>query len=238
MIKNKFLDFWKNIGRSLNGNRVLKWAVAISFLCFLISHTIRFIIYPLFLKETWHIDSWQEDLYELSTGIAFDILLSVMFYYLLVYIPERRKKTIIKNNFKKNLAGFKERVLVLFMEAAVVQEPYDTKKLSDIHAFKKFFHDRWPEVCKGLTANPILLRKVIKELTFLRGEIGFVLGRIEITEEAYFNQLHHASYCIYHYEDVEAGTEEAKHLCNFLWQMFSGYNWMTGTYPEKDLLAT
>lgn len=232
--KSKFSKLWKNIGLSLNGYTALKWLIALSFIGFFLLHGMRFIVYPLFVKDSWHAESWHEDLYELLGGIVFDILLSFFFYYLLVFVPEYRRKKIIKNNFNHNFMMFKERVIPMLVEAGAITEQYDVKKLTDIHAFKSFFYDRWEIVFNGLNANPQLMHKVTSELSFLREEINFMLGRVEISDDTLFRYLSDTSYRIYHYQNVQPGTDDAKAMVHFVWQLLTGYSWITGGYPEKD----
>lgn len=232
-MSNKVVKLWKDIKQSLYGYTALAWVIAVSCIGFFVVHGIRFIVFPLFIKGSWYAESWHEDLYDLLSGIMFDVLLSFVFYYLLVYEPEHRRKKIIKNNFNESLENFKEHTIVLFFTAARLPASHDQQSLTDINEFRKFFAPHWPAVIEGLTKNPRLLRQVIKELLFLREEINFVLGRIEFFDRALFEFLNSASYHIYHYQDIAADSEQLDEFFDFLWQIFTTYNGLAGNSVEK-----
>ena len=82
------------------------------------------------------------------TGFLLNALVSFLFYYLVVVLPSRRKKKIIKANFQRTYASIKEDILWQIIFASKKGGRHDlssdldeVRKLLHIDAFKASFQN-------------------------------------------------------------------------------------------------
>jgi hypothetical protein len=94
------------------------------------------------LKEKW----WWSDLFGILASILSGGIISFLFYFLIVLIPERRKKPIIKNNLQRMYRNIKKHILwqVIFASirggrADLNTSPDLIDELMDTIAFKSVF---------------------------------------------------------------------------------------------------
>jgi hypothetical protein len=95
-------------------------------------------------------NTWAEPLFQkFTTGntIIFDLsigfLISVIFYIIVVYLPERKRKNLIKNNYRKQYKLFKEDTIYIFLSAC--GEPHHiglAEKLNSYKEFREFFNEK------------------------------------------------------------------------------------------------
>jgi len=99
---------------------------------------------------------WESFLGFIANTLFIGILTSYIFYYIVVYLPEKRKKDVIKNFYKKQFKDFKTQVIIILLRN-LPNIPADDQdsfkiKLTDISNFRVFFktfpegspfQDRW-----------------------------------------------------------------------------------------------
>lgn len=133
-------------------------------------------------------NTWIETLFQklpVGNTIVFDLsvgfLVSVIFYLLVVWFPDRRKKRLIKKNIEEQYRFFKEDTISILLFACQPSiQPGLPKKLSEQSEFRKFFNEavndtqkKWDVVLSRLSAS--LLKELLVELEILRDEVSFVI---------------------------------------------------------------
>jgi hypothetical protein len=63
----------------------------------------------------------------------------------------------------------------------------------------------------------------------------FVLGSVDIRDEEAFDHLKRMSAAIRSMRDTTLGYDETKAFSGFLWQVFAGWDWITG-YRKQDII--
>ena len=64
-----------------------------------------------FLRVTFTCTTWWKDFYSLSSSFLIGALVSFLFYFLVVFIPERRKHRIVKANLRQQYRDLKKDIM-------------------------------------------------------------------------------------------------------------------------------
>lgn len=199
---------------------------------------------PEVFKNTW-VEDWFE---KLPTGnaILFDLsigfLVSVLFYLLVVWFPDRRKKNLIKNNLAEHYRSFKEDTIGILLAACQGSYQADLpEKLSEQSEFRKYFkepvsdsQERWHAVLNGL--NDRLLKDLLVELEILLNEVAYVLNNVNIENPDVFSFFKRLSQAVYKLKNTTLEYDDVKTLSRFLWEVFAGWNFVDG-YREEDIVG-
>jgi hypothetical protein len=185
-----------------------------------------------------HAHAWQKIFYDLGVGS----LISLIFYGLVVHLPEHQKRQRIKRSFEKHYRNFKEDcIAIMLMVADGTFEWGFHQTLVDQKKFKEYFHekvspsqDRWDAFHNKLDAYH--LQSLITSMEILRGEIAFVLTSIEVSEDEPFEFLKRVSSIIVQMKNTTLDYDSTKGLGKFLWGVFAGFSVASG-YREHDIMA-
>ena len=221
---------------------------------------VKLLIFLLFISLLLMMKSSDENLFILFKGTILETLLSqfsfantiifnlsigfivsIVFYFLVVWIPDMKKKKLLKNNLTKHYLYFKENSLHIFCHA--MNEECDTSLMSKLmlqNEFKIFFktkisdsQERWDSVLNGLDNQ--LLYELLGELELLKNEIEFINNNITIDDEDVFVFMKNLSINIYRLRDINLENNDIKVLSRFLWQLFSGWSCIDG-YKKDDIV--
>lgn len=194
-------------------------------------------------KETWIEKNFI--LFPYGNSIIFNIsigiFVSIFFYFIVVWFPDRRKKKLLKNNLSKHYLYFKENCLYIFCHA--MNEECNTSLMNKLmlqNEFKIFFktkisdsQERWDSVLNGLDNQ--LLYELLGELELLKNEIEFINNNITIDDKDIFVFMKNFSINIYRLRDINLENNDIKILSRFLWQLFSGWSFIDG-YRKDDIV--
>jgi hypothetical protein len=196
-------------------------------------------------SETW-IDSFFE---QFSTGnsIVFDLsigfIVSVFFYLIIAWYPNRQRKRLIKRNFKEQYHSFKQDTILILLSAC--HETIDNKlslKLTEQSEFKKFFtkpnkdeprNIKWYDVLNGL--KEYHLKELLVELEIFRNEVAYVLDNVEINDPDVFSFFKRLSQTVYKLKNSTLDSDDFKPIEHFFWQVFAGWNIIDG-YTDIDIV--
>lgn len=196
-----------------------------------------------FLKGT----AIEQPLYSLHSGnqIIFSLsggyLISIFFWFLVVKIPEIRKRNIIKHNISTQYRYFKEDTIQILLAASI--GTYDSelpRKLCDYKEFKKFFgenqHQKWYDALNGLQSNPDQLNDVLIEMDLLVREISYVLNNVEIDDAKIMAVFKNLSSHVYKLKSTSVYSyDQVKYLANFLWGILAQWSFIEGQ-REEDII--
>ena len=180
---------------------------------------------------------WGKIAYDLSIGA----LTSLIFYILIVRIPDFQKRSRYKRSLARQYKFFREDIIALIVGAADGQyEAGMPEKLLDQKEFKTYFkmkvgqgQDRWDRFCNNL--DPYHLKEIVKRMEIFRDEISFILNNADIPSDEPFEFLKRLSAAIYLARDTTLEYDDVKSFARFLWEIFAGFNFVTG-YRERDII--
>lgn len=189
---------------------------------------------------------WWADSFAVLTNLLAGGLVSFLFYFLVVVIPERRRRGIVKANLLQIYRNIKEDMLASVVQASIKGGRTD---LSGYHeeiielmspvAFKEAFsHGR--EADEGFYAFENQMkydtdeyRRIVLNLEMLAKQIEFLLHNYSIDDQGLFNFFKRLEIVLRRLQTNGPGYDEAKPLCRFIWEIYAGWNW-DDEYTGKD----
>ena len=166
-------------------------------------------------------------------------ILSVVFYFLLVSLPDHLKKKRHQKHALKVYSSFKQDVLKLILSAAV--KSYDSEKIEELMVpsrFREYFKEdesgsgsRWYDFLNGL--DDYHRSRIATELEILREELQFLASHHDIDDSEIYSHLKQVSVAIHAISKTGISYEEQKQWGRFLWSLFSLFDLSSG-YQEKD----
>lgn len=176
--------------------------------------------------------------YDLSVGF----IVSAIFYWIVVYLPESNRKKIIHAGLKEQYDSSRRSCISNFLILSHSQSYPHKDALLDQEEFRRYFknsneegENRWDSVANGLQANEFYLRETIYELRMLNEEIRFVRSTLNIKDIEVYEFLGRLSRAIVRMESTTQDYDEIKSFCGFLWAIFTGWNWVSG-YSKTDII--
>tara|TARA_R100000935_G_scaffold25798_1_gene45629 strand:+ start:2178 stop:2867 length:690 start_codon:yes stop_codon:yes gene_type:complete len=184
---------------------------------------------------------WWDEGYSIAINLLTGGLVSFFFYWLVVYVPERRKRLIIKNSFSKFYREIKRDILLEIIFASQkggrrdLSADLDTiDGLMTIDGFKNAFKDG-READEGyyafqnhMNTDTPEFRQIIINLEMLAKQIEFVLHNYTLDDENIFGFFKRLELMLLSLRHSTPGYDESKALCGFLYQIFSGWNPIEG----------
>lgn len=180
-------------------------------------------------------------------SLSVGFVVSAIFYALVVYIPERRRRRLILRGLERRYADFKESCITQFLTITNSQDYKHRAALLDQGEFRRYFKSktesgevRWDTLANGLADNRYSLKEILYELRLLNEEIRFVRSTIELYDEKVSDLLTDISHIITKMEATEPEYDDVKSFCGFLWSLFTGWSWAegyTGADPIKNIIG-
>jgi hypothetical protein len=190
--------------------------------------------------------TWWSDLYNLVSSLLVNGLVSFLFYYLVVMLPDLRKRRVIKSNLIKTYRNIKTEIIwqIVFASQKGGREDLETtsefvESLLDLEKFKTVFRNG-RESNEGYYAfeNQMSDRTpefdaIVLNLLFLQKQIEYILQNYTIQDQKAFDFLKRLEMHMLSLQKTEPGYDGSNALCGFLWQICTGWNLIKG-YENQD----
>lgn len=178
-------------------------------------------------------------------SLSVSYLASFMLWIMVVWLPDRRRRGILKSNLQKHYQSFREDVVRILLCAADRSEGIDlelSRKLTDHEEFREYFsqnkNEHWYAALNGLQAHHEFLEDLILEIDIFAGEIKFILAKLEFDDPetiAFFKRLSH------HVERLKRASvysyDQVKYLGNFIWELLARWSMIYGQRKD-DIVET
>jgi hypothetical protein len=184
-----------------------------------------------------HAKAWEKIFYDLAVGA----LVSLIFYVLIVRLPDFQKRRRFRSGLVQQYKSFRRDCVALML--SVADGSYDgdlPDKLQAQDSFREYFKEqvtadqtRWDRFINNL--DQYRLNELIARMEILRDEISFILNNVDIPGDDNFAFLKRFSAAIYLMRSTTLGYDDKKKFGDFLWQLFAGWDWITG-YWERDIV--
>ena len=169
-------------------------------------------------------------------------LVSVLFYWLLVRLPEDAKRRRVRRSLERQFRSFKVECLsVILGTVDGLIDPETVRGLLDQKEFRAYFktkvspdQDRWHVFLNRL--DPTGLRNIIFQTELLREEVNFAVSAVDIPNDEAFDFLKRLSRVLQSVRDADVSYDEIGPLARFLWTVFSGFDFVTG-YQQEDAVS-
>jgi hypothetical protein len=178
-----------------------------------------------------HADALNKIAYDIAAGS----LVSVIFYYLVVRLPDFLKRVRIKRFLSAQYRSFKIDCIAIFLELA--DGKYDGALRDELLTQAKFRghfqNSRWSAVANGLQG--LHLDDLVSRMEAFRDDVLFVLNNTDIGNDQSFEFFQRLSSILYERKRPTPDYDGIKALCHFLWELFSGRSFVDG-YAKRDIV--
>ncbi len=175
--------------------------------------------------------------FNLSVGY----LVSLFFWLLVVYFPDRTRRLILRDNLSRRYQDFRESTIQILLWASIgTHDSRLPKELCDHRKFKQFFDENgkehWYAALNGLQGTKERVDELLLELELFAGEVSYVLNNVNIQDpkvHSFFKLLSENIYrlknsTVYSYDQVE-------YLGNFIWSIHARWSIIDGQL-ENDII--
>ncbi len=155
---------------------------------------------------------------------------SSIFYAVTVIAPETKRRNRIRRTLSRQYRAFKKQCIDLFLIASNSDYQY-RENLLDHQEFRRYFsirtangQSRWDLVTTSIDNQDYIFDEIVREFDFLDREIEFARSSIEISDEnaeQFFIDLRQVIHTI---KAAEANSDDYKHFCRTLWNIFTRWN--------------
>lgn len=163
-------------------------------------------------------------------NLSIGYLVSLIFWFLIVYLPERKRRHVLRVNLSGRYNDFRRDAIAIFLVGCKDTEGFSLSRVLSHHVtFRQFFEaqnsSRWHDVVNYLQNNPERLDDVVFELQMLAEEVAYVLTKVDFEDpevHAFFKRL-----CNYVYRLKSSSDDydhRVKQLARFLWEIFTAWN--------------
>lgn len=175
--------------------------------------------------------------FNLSVGY----LVSMFFWLLVVYFPERSRRLILRDNLSRRYQEFREDTIQILLWASI--GPHDSqlpKELCDHRKFREFFDENnkehWYAALNGLQGNKDRIDDLLLELEIFAGEVSYVLNNVHIQDPKVHSFFKRLSENIYRLKNSSVYSyDQVKHLGGFLWGIHARWNIIEGQREDDAI---
>lgn len=185
--------------------------------------------------------SWWVDGFAVAVNFVAGGIVSFFFYWLVVYVPEQRKRRVIKDSLTRMYRNIKEDILYQVVFASIKGGRHDLEPNTDTidrlmtpSGFKQAFDDG-READEGFYAFANQMsddtpeyRQIILNLEMLAKQIEFVLHNYTMDDERLFGFFKRLELMLLSLRRSPPGYDESKPLCRFVNEIYSGWNFVEG----------
>ncbi|MER8591810.1 hypothetical protein NKH33_09425 [Mesorhizobium sp. M1182] len=185
-----------------------------------------------------HASAWNKLAYDTGVGV----FLSLVFYWLLVRVPEMQKRKRLKKSLTTQYRMFKQDCLATMVGVTVGAFKMETvHQLMGQNEFRAFFNaqatqdqNRWDAFQNKIQPHNVSDLMIAMEV--FRDEIGYVLNNVDIESDEAFDFFQRLLGAIHSVGRSTVDLDDGDRLSGFLWQMFSGWDPVKG-YRDHDIVA-
>jgi hypothetical protein len=189
---------------------------------------------------------WWPDVFAISINLLTGGLVSFLFYYLVIYLPDLRKKSIIKKNLQEIYKSIKMEMLRAIVEASKKGGRTDletsfefVESLISPVEFKKAFksgrehNEGFYAFQNQMSQETPEFHQIVCCLKMLAKQVEFVLHNYTIDDPLIFAFFKQLELLLMGLQSNGAGYDESKPLCSFIWEIYAGRNFING-YTGHD----
>jgi len=176
---------------------------------------------------------------EIVFNLSCGMLISIWFYFLVVWLPEKKNKARVKSHFISQYTEFKRHLIMHIVNAC--REPYKADLLSSLmepQVFKDYFkekitadQERWHVFLNKVDIG--LLVDILNEFEAFKEATSYLLANVQVDDDEVFAFLHRINSISITLKGVSVEDDSLKQLSQLLWEILAGFSWVDG-YRDYD----
>ncbi|MCE4059972.1 hypothetical protein LXM60_07105 [Pandoraea sputorum] len=175
-------------------------------------------------------------------NVAIGYLISAFFWWIVVDIPERRRREIIRNSLARCYFDFKESVVSLMLGAAdgTISSNQVSLLASNHREFRAYFKEnesrRLYDFVNAISGT--LLSDLRLEFEKLRAEVGYVLANVQIDDKSVHDglkRIQNVAFMLNNWSGYQ--DDPAKYLGREIWGLLARFSFADG-YVDDDFIET
>lgn len=179
------------------------------------------------------------DLVSESRSLFTNIFASFILYYLVVFLPSRRRHRVLQAGCEKMYAGLKREILFEILSCAWKggNKDVDLAEVDELMNPVKFrdFFDGGREADEGFYAfsnhiqrNEGDFKLIVSKFKSVARQIDFILNNMEIEDEQKFQRLKRIEHALLSLDELHANYDDVKTLDRMIWEIFGGFSSIDG----------
>ena len=174
-------------------------------------------------------------------SISIGFIVSLVFWFIVVELPEKRRSNIIKRNISLQYKYFKKSMIDIILKAADVTCGYETKeKLLDFKFFRAYFNFndkmRWYAFVNSIDDDNSIINDIFIEIDVLNTEISYVLNNVQIADEKIYSLLKLSIECAYRLKHHSVFSSDLpKYLSDHIYSIMACWSRNYG-YLNSDII--
>jgi hypothetical protein len=173
--------------------------------------------------------------------VGLTVVMSIVFYWLLVRLPENKRRQRIKRSLEKHYRMFKEECIGSMLGVVEGSYAHETvKELIDQSRFRDYFKQ---QVSDSQNKGHVFLNRIdgahfseiLLAMEMFRDEVLYTLNNTDIADDKSFEFLQRLSRAIRSVKGTGLGYESEESFFRLLWELFTGWNFVDG-YPKEDVV--
>jgi len=180
--------------------------------------------------------SWPNTIvFNLSVGY----LSSTIFWILVVYLPDKSRRSLLRETLATRYKEFKYEIVQTFIWAA--GESLDTQSVEDLAydhiKFKEYFsNDRWYAVLNGIQGSELRMHELHLAMKMFADEVAYVLNNVAIDDPHVHRVFKRLNESIFRLRESETDLyDQVKYVGNFLWGVLARWSLVEGQL-EDDIV--
>lgn len=174
-------------------------------------------------------------------NLSIGYLVSLFFWSVVVYFPERARRLILRDNLSRRYQDFRESTIQILLWASVgTHDSRLPKELCDHRKFRGFFDENekryWYAALNGLQSTKERVDELLLELEIFAGEVSYVLNNVSIQDPRVHSFFKRLSENIYRLKNSTVYSyDQVKYLGNFIWAIHARWSIIDGQL-ENDVI--
>lgn len=188
------------------------------------------------LAPILYVLSWPNTIvFNLSVGY----LSSTIFWILVVYLPDKSRRSLLRETLATRYNEFKYEIVQTFIWAA--GESLDTQSVEDLACdhikFKEYFsNDRWYAVLNGIQGSELRMHELHLAMKMFADEVAYVLNNVAIDDPHVHRVFKRLNESIFRLRESETDLyDQVKYVGNFLWGVLARWSLVEGQL-EDDIV--
>ena len=188
-----------------------------------------------------------DDVFDVLFNLVSGGVISFLFYFLVVYVPERRRARILKDNAIAVYRRLRQNLVTAVVMASVKGGRKDLStmwdditRLTDVEEFRAQFssgrheNEGYYAFENQMSGRTYEFEIIIQDFKILASELNFFLHNYTGAEADHFMSLKRLEITLTSLIDSQPGYDESKPLCGFLYRFLAGFDPLKG-YLGRDI---